>query len=92
MRTTFRIDDDLMDSLREAAAKEKSSIGIVVNRLLRCALEREEASVSEKAFRQRSHAMGTPRPGAPHADLTKANLLADEIDDAERLRAMREDR
>lgn len=83
MRTTFRIDEDLMDTLRHEAAREKTSIGLVVNRLLRLALHDRARPGKHGPFRQKSFSMGKP-----FVDLTGANKLADELDDAELIRRM----
>jgi len=77
MRTIFRIDDDLMDSLREAAVREKTSIGVLVNRLLRKAICGSHIDAGREPFRQKSFAMGRPR-----FDPEKANEFAGELDDA----------
>ncbi len=39
MRSTFRIDDDLLDELREQAHKEKVPLTLMVNRVLRSGIQ-----------------------------------------------------
>jgi len=74
-----------MDSLRREAAREKTSIGLLVNRLLRMALNSSGRSKTRQPFRQKSFSMGKSL-----VDLNKANKLSGEFDDAELIRRMRD--
>ncbi|MEX2121865.1 MAG: ribbon-helix-helix protein, CopG family [Pirellulales bacterium] len=81
MRTTLRIDDDLMRVLEERACRENVSVTSLVNRLLRRALDlagRAKKKGNATSYRERAFAMGEPR-----IDLTKALAAAAALEDAE---------
>lgn len=63
MRTTVRIDDDLLFQLRDRAAHEKLSLTQMVDRALRAGLTSlDEAKARPvRRFRQRTRAMGVRR-------------------------------
>lgn len=50
MRTTIRIDDDVLAAARSIANAEGSKIGEVVSRLLRRALAPDAVEVNERGF------------------------------------------
>jgi hypothetical protein len=83
MRTTVRIDDDLMRELKERSRDEKLSLTRLINRLLRRALEAPSRTRPRREFRQK-----TFRMGAPSFDLTKALALASDWEDEEMLRKL----
>ncbi|MEM6330157.1 MAG: hypothetical protein AAF790_07905 [Planctomycetota bacterium] len=84
MRTTIRIDDDLMPLLRGRAAKTGGSITKAFNELLRRGLAAEASDLQQKRerFVQQTYDMGKPL-----VDLTKALALSYAEDD-EKLIAM----
>ena len=77
MRTTLRIDDDLMRELRRRAQEEHLSLGNLVSRLLRLALE--EGSTKRRAGRR--HREKVFSMGRPSLDLDKALALAASLED-----------
>ena len=81
MRTTVRIDDDLMQDLKRQAQAESLSFTKLVNRLLRVGLRASSEPTSKRRFRQK-----TFRMGQPSANLTKALILAADLEDKEILR------
>jgi hypothetical protein len=83
MRTTIRLDDDLLGQLKQRAQAEKLSLTRCINRLLRRALEAPERKRARPTFRQE-----TFRMGAPSIDLNKALSVATELDDEEVLRKL----
>jgi hypothetical protein len=80
MRTTVRIDDDLLLELRERADSEKESLTRYLNRVLRAGLSslKGKSESRSRRFRQRTFAMGAPR-----VDLNKALALAAALEDEE---------
>ena len=84
MRSTVRIDDDLMAELKEWAHRENVSQTRLLNRLLREGMKalREKRS-SKTPYKETTIAMGSPR-----IDLDKALALAAELEDEEILRKM----
>ena len=80
MRTTLRIDDDLMRVLKERACRENVSVSSLVNGLLRRALDLAGRAKKRNgtSYRERTFAMGQPR-----IDLTKALAAAAAVEDAE---------
>jgi len=84
MRSTFRIDDDLLEELREQAHKERVPLTLLVNRVLRSGIEASRGRSSRRrAHREETYAMGTPR-----SDLRKALALAASLEDEEIVREM----
>lgn len=78
MRTTLRIDKDLMMEIKSEAHRLGVSLTRLVNRLLRRSLESGGNGASRKrAFRQRTYAMGEPLIGLDKA-LSIAAALEDE--------------
>jgi hypothetical protein len=76
MRTTLRIDDDLMRDLRRRAAEQKVSLSRLFNQLLRQGLAAKPAK--RAAYRERVYSLGPPR-----VSLDKALALAAADEDAE---------
>lgn len=81
MRSTVRIDDDLMEALRARSEDEGLSMTRMLNRLLRSGLAVESNGARRSSFRQATAGMGRPR-----IDLDKALSLAAGLEDAEILR------
>ena len=78
MRSTVRIDDDLMEALRARSAHEGMSMTRMLNRLLRSGLKVESSVARRPRFRQ-----ATARMGRPRVDLDKALSLAAALEDEE---------
>lgn len=80
MRTTVRIDDDLLRELRERAHRERTSLTVLVNRVIRCGLERslQGRAGGSRRYREEVFAMGMPRVA-----LDKALALAAALEDGE---------
>jgi hypothetical protein len=77
MRTTVRIDDDLMHELKSRSQRENVSLTKFLNRVIRRGLSIGEAAARKKSpFRQKTYDMGVPR-----FDVTKALALAAELED-----------
>lgn len=80
MRTTLRIDDDLLNQLREQAHQERVPLTALLNRVIRRGLEagQPDRTKVRRAYREQSFAMGTPR-----VPLDKALALAAMLEDEE---------
>ena len=84
MRTTVRIDDEVLQKLKEQARKENTSLTRLLDRTLRAGMQ-----VSRKPGRRRqrrqeqTYAMGVPR-----IKLDKALALAAALEDEEIVRKM----
>jgi hypothetical protein len=84
MRSTFRIDDDLLEELREQAHREKVSLTRLLNRVLRSGMEaKRDRAPRRPRHREQTYAMGEPR-----TDLRKALALAAALEDDEIVRKM----
>ena len=84
MRSTVRIDDDLMMELKERAHRENVSQTRMLNRLLREGLRASRGRRPKKVqYKEKTHTMGVPR-----VDLDKALALAADFEDEEILRKM----
>ena len=82
MRTTVRIEDDLLLELKDKATQEKSSLTRVLNRTLRAGLRSAQGAKRPRPrYHEKTHSMGAPR-----VDLTKALSLAALMEDDEILR------
>ena len=82
MRSTVRIDDDLMTALRARAQAEGLSLTRMLNRTLRAGLA---ASVRSRNECER-YEEATARMGRPRFDLDKALALASGLEDGEIIR------
>lgn len=79
MRTTIRIDDDLLRSLKEQAHQDGVSLAVLVNRVLRRGVEAlRQAGKPERPSREKTFSMGEPK-----VDLNKALALASAMEDEE---------
>jgi hypothetical protein len=83
MRTTVRIDDDLLRALKDRARREDIPLTAVVNRVIRQGLTAGVSKPPAKKFRQRTYPMGEPL-----VDLTKALSLAAAMEDDQRVAKM----
>ncbi len=84
MRSTVRIDDDLMMELKERAHRENVSQTRMLNRLLREGIKASRERRTKKSlYKETTIAMGTPR-----VELDKALALAADFDDGEILRKL----
>ena len=84
MRTTVRVDDELLERLRAQARKEKVSLTRLLNRALKAGLQAGGARRrAQPAYRERAHAMGAPR-----LVLDKALALAAALEDEEVVREL----
>ena len=79
MRTTVRIDDDLMRQLKQQAHGEGLSLTKLINRVLRKGMTDSGAgSKPRRACREKTFRMGQPK-----ANLDKALALAASLEDEE---------
>ncbi len=77
MRTTTRIDDDVLEELKELARKEDATLTRVLNRTLRAGLQIARMTVRRRrGHREETHTMGQPR-----MDLRKALAGAARMED-----------
>lgn len=84
MRTTVRIDDDLLRALKKQAQQERMSLTKLMNVALRKWLSTaRQANSAKKPYREKTYSMG-----APLVDLTKASAIAAALEDEEILRKM----
>ncbi len=84
MRTTTRIDDDILDDLKALARKEKAPVAKVVNRVLRAGLSASRSP----ARRRRPHVEKSFAMGRPALDLRKALAAAARLEEEEVLRKL----
>lgn len=82
MRTTVTLEPDLLAQLKQRAAEQGVPFKDVLNRTLRAGLA-QQATTGEP-FRQPTASLGL-RAGL---DLDRAGRLADELEDAERVRKL----
>lgn len=81
MRTTLRLDDDLLIELKKRAHQEGLTLSELVNLALRRSLT--GATRSHRAFRQKTRDLGRPS-----FDVTKANAVAAAREDETILRGL----
>ncbi|MGB5161138.1 MAG: hypothetical protein WBO69_08825 [Thermoanaerobaculia bacterium] len=82
MRTTVRIEDDLLLQLKDKAVRESSSLTRVFNQTLRAGLRAEhDTKKPRRRYHEKTHSLGVPR-----VDLTKALSLSTQLEDDETLR------
>jgi hypothetical protein len=85
MRTTFRVDDDILRELKLRANRERISLTKLVNRVLRLGLEAASSDRKRTVrFRERPVKMGRPK-----VDLTKSLALAGQLESEEVAEKMR---
>lgn len=83
MRTTIRIDDDLLDRLKARADKENTSLTRLVNRVMRAGL-----ASSDRIAEKPAHVEETFDMGEPDIDLGKAGVLVTALEDEETIRKL----
>jgi hypothetical protein len=84
MRTTTRIEDDVLEELKALARKEDAPLTRVLDRTLRAGLKASRAPRRRRrTHREKTHAMGRPR-----MDLRKALAQAAGMEDEETLRKL----
>lgn len=76
MRTTVRIEDDLLEELKCRAADQDVSLTHMVNQTIRRGLNAPVEKAVTPPFVQKTHDMGVPR-----FDVNKALALAAELED-----------
>lgn len=86
MRTTVTIEPDIAKRLKQRARDRETSFKATLNETLRRGL-RDEGSGERKPFKQTTSNMGPPK-----FDLTKANQLAADLEDAELIRKLEQGR
>jgi len=77
MRTTVRLDDELLERLKARARAEKVSLTRMINRALKAGLDASNPRRRPTVYREQVHAMGTPRIALDKA-LAMAAALEDE--------------
>ncbi|MFV2058285.1 MAG: DUF2191 domain-containing protein [Thiohalomonadales bacterium] len=82
MRTTLRIDDNLLVALKDVAHKEKIPLTQVVNRVLRIGLRARQDSIPSKSL----YAEKVFELGRPFVNLDKALAISAHLEDEEILR------
>jgi hypothetical protein len=84
MRTTIRIDDELLLRLKEEARRQNISLTRLLDRTLRAGMQApRDPRRSRRRYREQTHAMGTPSVA-----LDKALALAAALEDKEIVRKM----
>ena len=83
MRTTIRIDDDLLERLKLEARKENISLTRLVNRAIKAGLTAGGNRKRRHVYKERTYDMG-----APSVSLDKALALAATLDDEEIVRKL----
>jgi antitoxin component of RelBE/YafQ-DinJ toxin-antitoxin module len=81
MRTTLRLDDDLLIELKQRANEQGLTLSELVNLALRRSLTRPKRS--RRPFRQKTRDLGRPS-----FDITKANAVAAALEDETLLRRL----
>ena len=86
-RSTVRLDDDLLQALKERAHREATSVTKLINQAIRDWLAGRTvvAAAKRKPFRQR-----TFDTGVPLFDVTQANALAAQLEDEEIIAKLRQ--
>ncbi|MEX2091194.1 MAG: ribbon-helix-helix protein, CopG family [Pirellulales bacterium] len=89
MRSTVRLDDDLLRELKERANREETSMTKLLNRALREWLtgRRPDIEAKKRAYREK-----TFNTGKPLVDLTKALQLSAELEDEAIIEKLRQGR
>jgi hypothetical protein len=84
MRTTVRVDDDLLERLKAQARKENVSLTRLLNRTLKAGLQAGGARPRKQPiYGERTYSMGAPRVA-----LDKALALAATLEDEEIVREL----
>ena len=84
MRTTVRVDDELLERLKARAQKENVSLTRLFNRVLKAGLQAGVAHRQKQpVYREPPRSLGTPR-----VSLDKALALAGSLEDEEIMRKL----
>lgn len=84
MRTTIRIDDQLLDRLKEHALRKRMSLTRLVNQILRAGLQADRRPTPRKRpYHEKTYPLGTPL-----LRLDKAMALAARFEDEEIIRKL----
>ncbi|GJL54528.1 MAG: hypothetical protein NPIRA02_16600 [Nitrospirales bacterium] len=84
MRTTIRIEDELLVRLKEEAVRKRMPFSRLVNQILRTNFQANRSPTTRKRqYQEKTHPLGTPL-----VSLNKANALAAYLEDEENLRKM----
>ena len=83
MRTTIRIDDDLLTRLKARAAIENLSLTRLINRVIRAGLASSDTVADEPGHVEETFAMGEPL-----VDLNRSMALAAALEDEETARKL----
>lgn len=84
MRTTVRLDDELLEQLKARARRDNVSITRLLNRVVRLGLQAAEARPApRRPFREKPVSMGRPR-----VPLDKALALASSLEEEEIVREL----
>ena len=83
MRTTIRIDDDLLARLKARAARENLPLAMLVNRVIRAGLASSDSVADKPAHVEKTFVMGEPT-----IDLTRAGAVAAALEDEETVRKL----
>ncbi len=82
MRTTIRLDDDLLREIKERAGEENASLTHVVNHVLRMGLRAMKTKRHQiPRFVEKTYDLGVPR-----GDMDRALQIAADLEDQEILR------
>ncbi len=81
MRTTLRLDDDILIELKKRANNQGLTLSEMINLALRQSLTRPQRA--RRPFRQKTRDLGRPS-----FDVTKANAVATALEDATILRKL----
>ena len=77
MRTTIRLDDDLLDRLKREAQRQNVSLTRIINRTIKAGLAGGASRRRRSPYKEQAHAMGVPRLPLDKA-LSVASALEDE--------------
>ena len=84
MRTTVRVDDGLLEELKERARRDKVSLTRLLNRTIKAGLRAATApGTAQDTYREDTHHMGPPKIA-----LDKALALAAAIEDEDIVREL----
>jgi len=84
MRTTVRVDDELLEQLKAQARRENVSLTLLLNRTLKAGLQAGGTRRRKKpVYREQAHSLGVPRVA-----LDKALALAAALEDEEIVREL----
>jgi len=83
MRTTVRIDDEILERLQDRARKEKISLTRLLNRTLRAGMRVTTTRAARTTYREEPFVMGVPS-----LPLDKAMALATVLEDEETVREL----